>query len=65
MADIEHIVAQAGHYLQAQGWLLVEHGYDQAQRVRDLFTQRGFVQVETRRDLGGNERITLGRKSQE
>ncbi|OZY86707.1 protein-(glutamine-N5) methyltransferase, release factor-specific [Cellvibrio mixtus] len=65
LADIEHIVAQAGHYLQAQGWLLVEHGYDQAQRVRDLFTQRGFVQVETRRDLGGNERITLGRKSQE
>ncbi|HEX7763317.1 MAG TPA: peptide chain release factor N(5)-glutamine methyltransferase [Cellvibrio sp.] len=65
LADIEHIVAQAWHYLQAQGWLLVEHGYDQAQRVRDLFNQRDFVQVETRRDLGGNERITLGRKSQE
>lgn len=65
LADIEHIVAQAWHYLQTQGWLLVEHGYDQAQRVRDLFNQRGFVQVETRRDLGGNERITLGRKSQE
>lgn len=65
LADIEQIVAQAWQYLLAQGWLLVEHGYDQAQQVRDLFNQHGFVQVETRRDLGGNERITLGRKSQE
>jgi release factor glutamine methyltransferase len=65
LADIELIIQQAWDYLNLQGWLLLEHGYDQAHAVRELFRQRGFVQVETRRDLGGNERITLGRKGQE
>jgi release factor glutamine methyltransferase len=62
LADIELIIQQAWDYLSEQGWLLLEHGYDQGAKVRDLFGARGFVQVETRRDLGGNERVTLGRK---
>lgn len=65
LADIELIIQQAWDYLNPQAWLLLEHGYDQAQAVRELFHRRGFMQVETRRDLGGNERITLGRKGQE
>lgn len=65
LADIELILQQSWNYLHEHAWLLLEHGFDQAQAVRNLFFQRGFVQVETRRDLGGNERITLGRKGQE
>jgi len=62
LADIELIVQQSWNYLREQGWLLLEHGYDQGQAVRDLLTSRGFIQVETRNDLGGNERVSLGRK---
>lgn len=62
LADIELIIQQSGDYLAAEGWLLLEHGYDQGEAVRDLFVARGFIQVETRRDLGGNERISIGRK---
>lgn len=62
LADIEWIVAQAGNYLLPHGWLLLEHGYDQGQAVRDLLTAQQFEQIETRRDYGGNERVTLGRK---
>nr|WP_324258489.1 peptide chain release factor N(5)-glutamine methyltransferase [Cellvibrio fontiphilus] len=65
LADIELILQQSWNYLHECAWLLLEHGFDQAQAVRNLFFQQGFVQVETRRDLGGNERITLGRKGQE
>lgn len=62
LADIELIIRESWNYLCEHGWLLLEHGYDQAQAVRDLFNARGFSQVETRKDLGGNERVTLGRK---
>lgn len=62
LADIELIIQQSWSYLCKQGWLLLEHGYDQGQAVRDLFHARGFTQVETRRDLGGNERVSLGKK---
>ncbi|WP_062063943.1 peptide chain release factor N(5)-glutamine methyltransferase [Cellvibrio sp. OA-2007] len=62
LADIEFIIQHSWDYLRTQGWLLLEHGYDQAAAVRSLLTARGFVQVETRRDLGGNERVSLGRK---
>jgi hypothetical protein len=42
------------------GWLLVEHGWTQGEAVRALFTQAGYAAVETCRDYGGNERLTLG-----
>ena len=44
----------------AGGWLLLEHGFDQAEAVRELLVQRGFATVESRRDLGGHQRISLG-----
>ncbi|HEX4940056.1 MAG TPA: peptide chain release factor N(5)-glutamine methyltransferase [Candidatus Kapabacteria bacterium] len=58
---IREIVATAPDHLHAGGWLLLEHGYDQGAAVRGLLQARGFHDVETRRDLGGNERVTLGR----
>ncbi|WP_286978814.1 peptide chain release factor N(5)-glutamine methyltransferase [Pseudomonas sp.] len=63
--DIRLIIANAGDYLQAGGWLLLEHGYDQAQAVRDLLAANGFSAVESRRDLGGHERISFGQCTHE
>nr|WP_298114174.1 peptide chain release factor N(5)-glutamine methyltransferase [uncultured Pseudomonas sp.] len=59
--DIRLIVEQAPDHLEAGGWLLLEHGFDQAAAVRELLVARGFTAVESRRDLGGHERISLGR----
>jgi len=58
--DIRHIVAAAPSWLNAGGWLLLEHGYDQAQAVQALFQQQGFDQVHSRQDYGRNDRMTLG-----
>lgn len=55
------IVAGAGSALVPGGWLLLEHGFDQAAAVRELLASAGFTQVETRRDLAGLERATGGR----
>ena len=60
--DIRLIVSQAPVHLNAGGWLLLEHGYDQAAAVRELLAREGFEAVESRRDLGGHERISLGRR---
>jgi release factor glutamine methyltransferase len=59
--DIRLIIEQAPGYLDAGGWLLLEHGFDQAGAVRELLCERGFSAVESRRDLAGHERISLGR----
>ena len=60
LADIVHIIDQAPHYLRDQAWLLIEHGYQQAEQVRELLKAKGFQQVETREDLGGQPRISGG-----
>ncbi len=59
--DIRQIIAQAPRHLQAGGWLLLEHGYEQAEAVRELLAAAGFTAVDSRRDLGGHQRISLGR----
>lgn len=59
--DIRRIVAAAPDHLAAGGWLLLEHGFEQAAAVRALLAAGGFVEVHSRRDLGGHERISLGR----
>lgn len=55
------IIAQAPDHLSAGGWLLLEHGYDQASAVRELLTRHGFIDVASRLDLAGHERISMGR----
>ena len=59
--DIRHIILQAGQHLLAGGWLLLEHGYDQADKVRKLLVQQSFTEVSTCCDLAGNDRISMGR----
>ena len=60
LADLEHIVTTSRQHLLPGGWLLVEHGWTQGEAVRGLFRQAGYAAVETCRDYGGNERLTLG-----
>lgn len=59
--DLRAIITQAPQHLEPGGWLLLEHGYDQAAAVRELLAQNDFEQIESRDDLAGHERITLGR----
>ncbi|WP_298449802.1 peptide chain release factor N(5)-glutamine methyltransferase [uncultured Marinobacter sp.] len=58
--DIRLIVSEAPFWLNPEGWLLLEHGFDQAESVQGLLATRGFVKVESRKDYGGNDRMTLG-----
>jgi len=57
---IRTIVAQSAARLQPGGWLLLEHGYDQAAAVRGLLQNAGFHNVQSRRDLPGIERCSGG-----
>ena len=61
LSCIRSIVAGVGRILRAGGWLLMEHGYDQAEKVRALLTQAGFDDVQSWCDLSGIERMTGGR----
>lgn len=55
------IASRAPACLVDDGWLLVEHGWDQVAAVRGLFAAAGFIEVETARDLEGRDRVTFGR----
>ncbi|MCA0311970.1 MAG: peptide chain release factor N(5)-glutamine methyltransferase [Proteobacteria bacterium] len=58
--DLRRIVATAPAHLAPGGWLLLEHGWDQAAAVRALLAGAGFTQVQSRRDLAGIERCSGG-----
>ena len=60
LSDLAVLIADARAHLLPGGWLLLEHGWQQGASVRKLFSESGYQQVETCRDYGGNERITLG-----
>ena len=60
LADLRRIIAQASSRLEGGGWLLLEHGYDQADSVRRLLHHAGFHSVQSQRDLSGIERCSGG-----
>jgi release factor glutamine methyltransferase len=60
LRDIRTIVARAPRHLRPGGWLLLEHGWDQAAAVRGLLQAAGFLAVATRADLAGIERCSGG-----
>lgn len=62
LAALRAIVAGAADALADKGWLLLEHGFDQADAVQMLLREAGFAQVQTRHDLGGQARCTGGRR---
>lgn len=61
LADLGLLSAQAPAHLRDGGWLLLEHGFEQGEAVRDMLSGAGFTDVLTRRDLAGHERVTGGR----
>ena len=62
LTDLRRIVAEAQAHLAHGGWLLLEHGFDQAEAVRALLTQAGFTQVQSHADLAGHARCSGGQK---
>jgi len=59
-ADLRHIIELASSYLNSNGALLLEHGWQQGEKVRSNFQENHWEMVETVRDYGDNERVTLG-----
>lgn len=62
-ADLIHIMEHSRNHLVDNGWLLMEHGFEQGKRLRTYFEAHGFVNVKTEQDYAGNDRVTLGQWS--
>ncbi|MYM69362.1 peptide chain release factor N(5)-glutamine methyltransferase [Pseudoduganella sp. FT55W] len=62
LSALRIIIAGAPQHLKPQGWLLMEHGYDQSAAVRALLTDAGYTEVQSWQDLAGIERVTGGRR---
>jgi len=62
LSALRTIIAGAPAHLKPQGWLLMEHGYDQAEAVRALLVDAGYTEVQSWQDLAGIERVTGGRR---
>jgi len=58
--DIRKIVQDAPDYLKTNGWLMLEHGFDQAESVATLLKARGFNQIAHAKDIAGRLRVTFG-----
>ncbi|MBB1328675.1 MULTISPECIES: peptide chain release factor N(5)-glutamine methyltransferase [Pseudoalteromonas] len=59
MSDIKQIITQSRDYLSSNGYLLIEHGFEQSEAVRHFFEKMAFVNIKTVKDLGNNDRVTL------
>jgi release factor glutamine methyltransferase len=62
LQDIRNIVENAQSHLAQEGWLLIEHGWQQAAQVRSLLQAAGYRHVQSERDLAGIERCSGGQK---
>ena len=60
LTAIRQIASQAPSHLRPGGWLLLEHGYNQGEAVRQILALEGFQQIETLSDLAGQARLTEG-----
>ena len=60
LADIEFIIQNGKKWLTANGWIALEHGYDQAGVVYQLFKKYGYKDIQTIKDYSGNNRVTIG-----
>ncbi len=59
--NIKHIIEKSNQYLNKNGWLFIEHGYNQGELVRNLFKENSYYHVSTIRDFAGIERISYGK----
>ena len=60
LSDIRIIISQAKNHLNPHGWLMLEHGYNQAESVAALLKQAEFSEISHAKDLAGIQRVTLG-----
>ena len=63
LRDLSQLIAGAAEYLCPNGWLMLEHGFDQAESVTQFFNQAGFTSTETYHDLARQPRVTIGRSN--
>ncbi|MEZ2575281.1 peptide chain release factor N(5)-glutamine methyltransferase [Buttiauxella ferragutiae] len=61
LADLRTLVETSRNFLESGGWLLLEHGWQQAAQVRELFSDAGYTDIQSCQDYGGNDRLTTGR----
>lgn len=61
LASLRTVIGTAPEYLESGGWAAVEHGYDQAESVRQILTESGFHQILQERDLAGIDRCAVGK----
>lgn len=62
LEDLARIIHEAAACLAPEGWLLLEHGWDQGRAVQDMLTAAGYREVARRQDFAGHDRIGLGRR---
>ena len=62
LSDLKDIVRLSSDFLHKNGWLVLEHGFQQGAAVQALLQQAGFVNIESGQDLGGNIRYSVGQK---
>jgi release factor glutamine methyltransferase len=60
---IQHIIKNAKNYIKPLGWLFIEHGYNQAEIVKDLFKKNSYQHIENAKDIHGVHRVTFGQYS--
>ncbi|MGJ8691335.1 MAG: peptide chain release factor N(5)-glutamine methyltransferase [Thalassotalea sp.] len=58
-ADIKHIISNAKTFLTDNGFVYIEHGFEQGQNVQAIFTEHGYSHAATVKDLAGQDRITF------
>ena len=63
MKAIQHIIENAKNHLNLDAWLFIEHGYNQAEIVKDLFQKNGYQHIENAKDIHGIHRVTFGQYS--
>jgi len=62
LQDIDAITTQSKNLLKDESWLLLEHGWKQAENVRALLMQKGLTDVQTVKDLAGHDRVSMARR---
>jgi release factor glutamine methyltransferase len=60
---IQHIIENAKNYFNPGAWLFIEHGFNQAEIVKDLFQKNGYQHIENAQDIHGIHRVTFGQYS--
>ncbi|MFT5082206.1 MAG: release factor glutamine methyltransferase [Lentisphaeria bacterium] len=62
-ADLRAIVQESSEYLECDGWLLLEHGWQQGQALMALFSQHAYRNIKTIKDYSGKDRVTMGQRA--